>query len=795
MPRKEPAPNAIRIVILGFALASSVSSIVRGAGPGFAPEVDRVSPGGVQRGVASEVVIAGSKLAGHPRLVAPFPFRSEALEPSRSNASAWTFRITVAADAAMGAYPVRVQTDEGLSGPFLFVVGQLPQVMEKEDNSAFEAAQPLPATPVVVEGQVAGNDVDYFRFSGRKGQLIAVDARCARIGSGIDPVIRLTTAAASRRFVASADDTPGLLTDARLIAELPEDTDYVVELSDTRYQGAGRPVYRLTVGEVPIVEEVYPLGGRRGETIGLELRGGTLLPTGRRIAAVEVASIAGTPWCIPPLGCGPMRPAAALQPEPSYPLIASELPELREPLDPAAHRVRAAAPVVFNGRIDPAGDEDRFGLAVSPGQQLRIAVEASQIGSALDGVLTILKARDASIATSDDTTVTVAGQPEGKNQFALPDPSLDLTVPEGTSEIVLSLRDLNNRGGTGFPYRIVVTPISPTFEIQPTVDQISVPAGGTAAVEVAIVRKGYAGPIGLDIADLPAGLTVRPGTIAAGQDRGAFSISAESKREIAPVVLRLIGRRQGPDGPVEVPAARPIVFSRLGITPTCATVQHGLPAAPALPSPVTFDAPLGPIELPQGQSASISIRAVRGADAAAALSVASLPLPAGVSMAPASLPGKADQATVTLSAGIDAPIGPSSIVLEAKGTFKRGEQSMAIPAVTLNVVRPAEVSVQTPSVEIKAGGAAELRGKVQRRGTFREPITVTLSGLPAGIKAEPAGAVTVAPDAEEFRFHLAAGLNAAPASVTARVTPAYQVNKKDYPAPSSPVAIKVAAGR
>src|SRR5439155_4480517 len=126
-----------------------------------------------------------------------------------------------------------------------------PQVAEKEENSTFETAQPVPA-PVVVEGQSAGNDVDYFRFPGRKGQRIVVDAQCARIGSGVDPSIRLTTAA--RRYVASADDSPGLLTDARLCAVLPEDTDYVVELSDTRYQGVGRPIYPLLVAPVPTAE-------------------------------------------------------------------------------------------------------------------------------------------------------------------------------------------------------------------------------------------------------------------------------------------------------------------------------------------------------------------------------------------------------------------------------------------------------------------------------------------------------------------------------------------------------------
>ncbi len=164
--------------------------------------------------------------------------------------------------------------------------GNCPRSLEKEDNSTFETAQAIPEPPLVVEGQVAGNDVDYFRFHGRKGQTIVIDAQCSRIGSGIDPTIRLTTASANRTYVASADDSPGLLTDARLSAVLPEDTDYLVELSDSRYQGAARPIYRLVIGAVPMAEEIYPLGGRAGETVGLELRGGTF--TGVKFAAIKL---------------------------------------------------------------------------------------------------------------------------------------------------------------------------------------------------------------------------------------------------------------------------------------------------------------------------------------------------------------------------------------------------------------------------------------------------------------------------------------------------------------------------
>src|SRR5262245_4765572 len=212
------------------------------------PKLTGTTPLGVPRGKSMEVVFQGSELVDNPRLVAPFGVELEESSGRGSNATNWKVRLAVDARTAVGVYPIRVVTDSGVSNPILFAVGQVPQVPEVESNNSFETAQPIP-NPVVVEGECSGNDVDFFRFSGRKGDRIIVDAVCCRIGSGVDPMIRLTTA--DWRFVASADDTPGLFTDGYLAAVLPEDGQYVLEFCDSRFAGVGRAVYRLLIGAVP----------------------------------------------------------------------------------------------------------------------------------------------------------------------------------------------------------------------------------------------------------------------------------------------------------------------------------------------------------------------------------------------------------------------------------------------------------------------------------------------------------------------------------------------------------------
>ena len=184
-----------------------------------------------------------------------------------------------------GSIPFGSRPKSGASGPILFAVGQVAQAAEIEPNNTIDCAQPI-ANPSVVEGECSGNDEDFFRFKGRKDMRVVVDAVCSRIGSGVDPMIRLTKS--DGRFIASADDTPGLLTDGYLTAVLPEDGDYVLEFCDSRFAGTGRAVYRLLVGAVPFAGELYPMALPRGQLAAIELRGGTL--SDDRLFALQNAS-------------------------------------------------------------------------------------------------------------------------------------------------------------------------------------------------------------------------------------------------------------------------------------------------------------------------------------------------------------------------------------------------------------------------------------------------------------------------------------------------------------------------
>jgi hypothetical protein len=184
----------------------------------------------------------------------------------------------------------------------------------------------------------------------------------------------------------------------------------------------------------------------------------------------------------------------------------------------------------------------------------------------------------------------------------------------------------------------------------------------------------------------------------------------------------------------------------------------------------------------------IPLRVVRASGADAALAVTALPMPPGITLPNQNIPEKAGEANLNLAVAPEAALGVMSVAFSAKGKLQGKDQTIATPAITLSVVRPAALELSAPSIEVKAGATVELKGKVVRKGAFKEPVTVQLNALPAGLKADP---VTVAPDAGEFTFKIVADAGAAAATANANATMKFQINKKDYGTPATALAVKV----
>ena len=136
------------------------------------PRIALVSPSGGQRGTTVPITLTGVNLGYGTQLILDGPgLTVEALTPEPPPANAKNpdgkivAQVKIAPDAPLGRYPLRVLTPLGPSEIGYFVVGEWPEITEKEPNNTREQAQPLPTLPVTLVGRSdAGEDLSLIHI-------------------------------------------------------------------------------------------------------------------------------------------------------------------------------------------------------------------------------------------------------------------------------------------------------------------------------------------------------------------------------------------------------------------------------------------------------------------------------------------------------------------------------------------------------------------------------------------------------------------------------------------------------
>jgi hypothetical protein len=416
-----------------------------------------------------------------------------------------SFLVEVKPEAMPGVYPIRVETPSGISNILLFTLGTYPEVTEEESqpgslphrNDSIEKAEPVRSTPVVVNGTLRGPERDVFRVMGKAGERRVFEVEARRSGSAVDPVLRILDA--SGKQLARSDDGAGAGLDARLDFTFPAEGTYYVEIADARFSNQAQNFYRLKMGSYRYAEGIFPLGAERGKQATVTYFGG---PLG-----------AGVNFAVDLTKAGPRDAFTKinLPYSPSLPFLFAigDYPEVREPINTAV-----AIPVTINGRLDKAGEIDRYKLAVEPGDKLILEMQARELGtSKIEAIITAYGPDGKKLGSAGD-------QPLPEDVFAVTnssrtssDPFLNVTVPAGVRELTVSVEDLALRGGPLYGYRLTARKQSEDFKLTVTTPQINIPAGGTVPVSVSADRRGFDGPIRLSIPDPPKGIHVEGGFI------------------------------------------------------------------------------------------------------------------------------------------------------------------------------------------------------------------------------------------------------------------------------------------
>lgn len=206
-----------------------------------APSITSLLPAAAKPGTTTLVTLRGENLAGATELWTSFP----AAVARVAEADPVQFKLTLPTQTSVGVGAVRLITTNGMSGLMLILVDTLPASSSHGTNHSLATAQRI-ANPGAVDGNCEGLLSDFFRFTARKGERASIEAVAQRLGSPLDPWIRVLDS--QGRELAFNDDISGLGVDARIEFRCPTSGDYCVEIRDTRHAGGAQHRYRLRLG-------------------------------------------------------------------------------------------------------------------------------------------------------------------------------------------------------------------------------------------------------------------------------------------------------------------------------------------------------------------------------------------------------------------------------------------------------------------------------------------------------------------------------------------------------------------
>lgn len=453
-------------------------------------------------------------------------------------------RFRIPESVEPGEMDLRVITAGGVSNPIRFQIGQIGETMSQDLPRSEAGIALLPPLPVLVNGRVMPGEEKRYRFEAKAGQtmILRADAR-ALIPYLADAVpgwfqAVLTLYDSHGREIAY-NDSYGAGPDPLLIFDVPQDGFYEVAIRDAIHRGREDFIYRLSIGELPLITSVYPPGGTIGEPTEIKLTG-VNLPSGKpTLTPSKESGLAATSSVqITSEGLLSNR----------YPFRLSPLASIEAASDNdcISRAQELLGEVAVNGSLGIPGKAAWFSFKGKRGQRVRIETVARRLGSPVDSRLTLFNNSGEELAVSDDEVDPLQGL---MTHHA--DSRIEIEIPDNGMYFIL-LEDVLGGGGDAHVYRLEFSQSQPDFALRVVPSSLRLRRGGVAPVTVHAVRSGgFDGPISLSLVNPVSGFSLERAEIPEGSDsvqmlltaceqadEGLIRIDVEGKADLDEGVIR-----------------------------------------------------------------------------------------------------------------------------------------------------------------------------------------------------------------------------------------------------------------
>jgi hypothetical protein len=605
------------------------------------PVLTSVYPQGWTAGAKVPVTILGEYLDRTQSVIFLDPsVRGRVVEVSFTRLA---LEFDVDPEAPLGPHYFRVVSPRGASNILLFRVGDQPHILEHEPNSRFEEAQQV-VIPATINGRLDfDGDFDFFRFRiPTKGDAWIFDLRSARNGNGLDPALILLDS--KGRKLAHSEDT--FIWDPFLAYTFEEPGEYWAVVQPTHVRLDPNFAYQLDIRKAPHLETVSPISIEPGATVEATLFGAGLAGAGKLWFDApgfsgEILEMRGTTARVnihaPESATEGPRTLAVItsggSSNPAQFLVDST------PRHKGGEQIRIPTSITGTARYRQA---ERFSFDVKEKDKLIFEVRAQRFGSPVDSILRILDDKGKEIAVNDDGAF--AGVQFNKD-------SRIAQTFQKAGRYQVEIRNLWKTTGEDFPYELLVRPPRPEASLMLSTDHPYLYPGETGKLKVTVDRRdGFDGPVEIELAGLPAGITADPVEIPAGNKEGEVRLHCAAVPPGTHAQITITGKGTGP-------AWQSVkISSGGGEGATYATVREAALAVVEKPQ-FSLEAAVTTLDLVKGGTAEFVVGIKRAENFTAPIRFSFENLPPGVTAENLTAAGADSSVRIRLKASVETPAG------------------------------------------------------------------------------------------------------------------------------------------